>query len=122
MMEKKLEKNLKYATETVRKNPFDIEANYNYAVCSEEAGYYDDAYDYYLRVVFLQEQYKKNLISLQKLSQRVEALQKLAETDEELKVQMQDKDDARLYATHDPFKDYNFPIIGKMLIDSSHCC
>lgn len=64
----------KYAKQAVITNPFHIEANYNYAVCSELCGDLLSAYDYFVRTDHLQGKYELQIIDQAELDHRIQSL------------------------------------------------
>lgn len=105
------------ARQAVHTNPFDVEANYNYAVCAEMQGDFIDAYDYFIRTNYLQNKYKVHIIEREELNERVQALH------EEL-IQLGKQDevsyvDARFhYAIRDPFRNGGQEVVGSMIVDT----
>lgn len=64
----------KYAKQAVNTNPFHIEANYNYAVCSELCKDLLGAYDYFVRTDHLQRKYELQVIDQAELDNRIQSL------------------------------------------------
>lgn len=107
-----------YAKKAVLTNPFDIEANYNYAVCSELKGNFVEAYDYFIRTNHLQNKYKVKIIEREELENRVQGLhEELVSAGLENEISYVD---ARfLYAIRDPFRNGMHDIVGKMIVDTN---
>lgn len=106
----------KYAKQAVFTNPFHVEANYNYAVCSELCGDLLSAYDYFVRTDHFQGKYELQIIDPEELKNRIQMLR----TDL-LQAQRQ-KDvtyiDTRFqYAVHDPFV-HGGNVVGCWIVDS----
>lgn len=108
-----------YSERAIRINPFDLEANYNYAVCLDQHGDVAAAYDYYIRANYLLNYYQMDTLPKDVLEARVEELHRLA-----LENGLQDDInyvDARFhYAIRDPFRNPGQDVIGKILMDTYH--
>lgn len=119
LLEGNVERAVECAAKAVKINPFDVEANYNYAVCLEMAGKYADAYDFYLRTLNIQNLYQVEFVPSQELNQRLESFEPMAENDEELRKMLYNREQRQIYALKDPFKDYDYPIIGTTVADNN---
>lgn len=106
------------AKQAVRTNPFNIEANYNFAVCSELQGNLLDAYDYFIRTNHFQNKQEKQIIEKEELDSRVQALY------DELQAAGKQQEvafvDARFrYAVSDPFRSQSQEVVGSMIADTN---
>lgn len=81
---------LETAQRAVKTNPFDIESNYNFAVCSELMGKVSQAYEYYRKTRYLQEHYEKKIIPEEELKKCEENLRQAAMENENLILRSQD--------------------------------
>lgn len=94
-------------------NPFDIEANYNLMICAKLTEHYPDAYRALLMVQFLQTNYPVSVIDNDALQQLAQELQTLCisdspETFKWIKY-------SHHFAAHDPFKQYDTDLCGRLL-------
>lgn len=109
---------MQYAKKAVFLNPFDIEANYNYAVCAELEGNLGDAYAYYIRTKHFQNTYQTFVIEKMELESKVEELH-AALIQEGLRSEI-DYADARFeYAVRDPFWKSGVEVVGTTLMDTN---
>lgn len=109
---------MQYAKQAVSLNPFDIEANYNYAVCAELVGDLSGAYAYYIRTNHFQNTYQTVVVERAELMSKVEELH-AALVQEGLNSEI-DYADARFeYAVRDPFWRSGAPLVGSMITDTN---
>lgn len=118
LLQDKIDEAFEVAKRAVKTNPFDIEANYNFAVCSELAGNTVDAYDYFVRTFFLQDKFKKTLIPVEELNERVNFLTTQIEKDSKLENERQIRDARFTYAIREPFKNFNHSLVGTVITDT----
>lgn len=110
---------LEIAERAVHTNPFDIESNYNLAVCSELMGKVSQAYDYYKRTKYLQWDYEKVILPGNELRERAENLRQAAMGDEFLMAEINKADIRYIYATSEPFRDPEYKVVGSFIVDES---
>lgn len=110
---------LETAEKAVRTNPFDIESNYNFAVCSELMGKVSQAYDYYKRTKYLQWSYEKEILPGEELKERVDNLRQAAMGDATLMAEINKADIRYVYATSEPFRDPEYKVVGSFIVDTS---
>lgn len=119
LMTEDYETALETAKRAVQTNPFDIESNYNFAVCSELMGKVSQAYDYYKRTEYLQWSYEKEILPGEELKERAENLRQAAMEDEILMAEINKADIRYIYATSEPFRDPEYKVIGSFIVDAS---
>lgn len=118
LMAENNEKAKEYAEQAVRLNPFSVEANYNYAVCSELLGEMLVAYDYYRRTKYIQKKFELNILDENELEDKV--LQLKGELlHSEWADQLTDSDARFNYAINDPFRNGSQEVLGKIIVDSN---
>ena len=74
LMKEEYDRALSISGEAVVTNPFEIEANYNHAYCLERNDDVSEAYDYYLRVMFLEDYYHMFPVDKEELRGKLAAL------------------------------------------------
>lgn len=119
LLQEDVDRALECAKRAVRINPFDVEANYNFAICSELAGNVADAYDYFIRTFFLQDKFNTVLVPMDELNERVNSLAEMAKENADIQNALRARDDRYVYAVRDPFKNFNFPMIGTVITDTN---
>lgn len=115
LLRQEYEQALAIAQSAVTLNPFDIEANYNLMVCARLTEHYADAYRALLMVQFLQENYSLSVIDNDILKQQSLELQTLASDIPQLKEAFSSIDRSHYFSVHDPFKQYEKELSGKLL-------
>ena len=106
------------AGNAVRRNPFDIESNYNYAVCSEQMGDIARAYDYYNRTQYLQQRFEQEVVPEEELKERMNQLCEMAKKDENCRNEISMAEVRYTYAVSEPFRDAAFNVVGSFITDS----
>lgn len=116
LMKEEYDQALCISGEAVTTNPFEIEANYNHAYCLELNDYVLEAYDYYSRVMFLEEYYHMFPLDKEELRGKLAALSEwIRKTEGEDKLVSLSL--AYQYMTHDPFKHNDGELIGEVITD-----
>lgn len=102
------------AGEAVKKNPFEVEAEYNLLYCARLTGQHLTAYKALLMVRFLQKEFSLCTVPEGELQQAEEELRKIRESNSGLEDEFAFIEENHKNAIQDPFKNYKKDVGGKI--------
>lgn len=105
------------AEEAVRVNPFHVEANYNLAAVAESMGKLTEAWSYYRKTQYLQQNWENPPVPPDVLENQVEDVYVRIQEDEGMREQLGLIQCLDLYMLNDPFKSYEQNTVGTAIAD-----